>query len=74
MDHKSIALVQINDKNFLYPNSPLLTQPNDVIKKTICNVGSESKNNNIECVQVLNVEYESTLELIIVDEGNNTNT
>lgn len=69
MDHKLVSAVQINGKSFLYPNSPLLTQPKDVIKRTICNVGSELKVKDMECVHVLDAEHKSTLELIIVDEG-----
>lgn len=63
------GVVQINGKSFLYPNTPILLKPNDVPTNKICNVGTEYKQQDTQCVQILEVEEGQALEIALVNEG-----
>ncbi|CAK1545224.1 unnamed protein product [Leptosia nina] len=67
------AVVQINGRNFLYPNAPLLLKPHDVFRDIVCNVGEESKHKDVQCMQVLTADVNGALELILVNEGFHSN-
>lgn len=67
------GVVQINGKNFLYPNTPILIQPKDVSKNSICLVGSENNSASPQCVQVIEGSLNSVLELILINEGKYSN-
>lgn len=63
------GVVQINGKSFLYPNAPILLRPQDVPANKICNVGTEHKQQDTQCVQILEVIEGDILEIALVNEG-----
>ncbi|XP_072943842.1 uncharacterized protein [Epargyreus clarus] len=69
----SNGVIQINGKNFLYPNTPMLLKPMDVKPDSICKVGEEEKHKQTQCVQVLKVEDKGEYELALVNEGFGSN-
>ncbi|CAG4911775.1 unnamed protein product [Colias eurytheme] len=66
------SVVQINRKNFLFPNAPLLLKPRDVFNHIVCDVGAEEKHYDVQCLQTLKTANEE-VELILVNEGFNSN-
>lgn len=62
-------MVQINGKNFLYPNAPYLLKPRDVNPDIICNVGEEKEHKEPQCLQILNVQANEVIEMILANEG-----
>lgn len=66
---KEKGIVQINGKNFLYPNAPILLRPEDVVTSKVCNVGEESEQVETQCIQILTAVEGEPLELALVNEG-----
>lgn len=62
-------MVQINNKNFLYPNDLYLLKPRSIKPDVICNVGDEMMNKQLQCLQVLKIADKKIVELAIVNEG-----
>lgn len=71
---KDKGVVQINKKSFLYPNVPLLTRPTDIRKEIKCLVGKEFKNQEPQCMLVLDANLGDVLELVLLNEGKILNT
>ncbi|XP_045781984.1 laccase-2-like isoform X1 [Maniola jurtina] len=69
----SESVLQINGKNFLYPNAPYLLKSRDVNPDIICNVGEESEHKEPQCLQVLKAEANEVLDLVLANEGLHTN-
>ncbi|XP_041977643.1 laccase-1-like [Aricia agestis] len=67
------GVVQINGKNFLYPNVPLLLKPQEVLPESSCLVGEEADHKDPQCVQTINAKANETIELILVNEGFGSN-
>ncbi|XP_013180397.1 PREDICTED: laccase-2-like isoform X1 [Papilio xuthus] len=67
------GVVQINNKNFLYPNDPYLIKPRNVRPDTICNVGDEMMNKQLQCLQVLKIHDKKVVELVFINEGFGSN-
>lgn len=63
------GIVQINGKSFLYPNELLLLKPRDVREDFFCKVGDEEKQEESQCVQVLDGKEGDELEIALVNEG-----
>ncbi|XP_068629765.1 uncharacterized protein [Battus philenor] len=57
---------QTDGFRFTYPASPLLTQGGDVAPEAICVKGSKDGD---ECVHVKNIPLHSTVELVMFDQG-----
>ncbi|CAG4988626.1 unnamed protein product [Parnassius apollo] len=57
---------QTDGFRFTYPASPLLTQGGDVAPEAMCLKGS---NDGDECVHVKNIPLHSTVELVMFDQG-----
>ncbi|KAK7068432.1 Multicopper oxidase [Halocaridina rubra] len=69
--NRQVYIPQINEISMRLPNAPPLSQPEDVDYSTFCN-GTDKKNCTngfCYCPHVLNVEKDSLVELILVDEG-----
>ncbi|CAH4037261.1 L-ascorbate oxidase-like [Pieris brassicae] len=66
------GVVQINGRNFLYPNAPLLMKPRDVFKDIACSVETH-KHKDVQCLQILRANQNEQLELILVNEGVHSN-
>lgn len=69
---KDNGVVQINGKNFLYPNVPMLLYPRDVKGDSTCRVGEEAKNQEPQCILFLEPK-EDVVELALVNEGFGSN-
>lgn len=63
------SLVQINGKNFLYPNAPMLLNAKDVREEMICQVGEEESHKEPQCIQVWRAPANKVIELALVNEG-----
>lgn len=63
------GVVQINGKNFLYPNAPFLLKPREVQQDITCDVGKEDKHKEPQCLQILKVQSNDVIELVLVNEG-----
>ncbi|XP_026724639.1 laccase-2-like [Trichoplusia ni] len=70
---KENGVVQINHKNFLYPNVPIMVKPKEVRADMFCNVGEEDKQVEIQCLQVLDAVEGDVLEIALVNEGFGSN-
>ncbi|CAH0406363.1 unnamed protein product [Chilo suppressalis] len=57
---------QTDGHRFTYPASPLLTQGSDVNPSSLCHQGEGQGD---ECVHVKNVRLDSTVEIIMFDQG-----
>ncbi|KAM3963026.1 uncharacterized protein ACR2FA_002785 [Aphomia sociella] len=57
---------QTGGHRFTYPASPLLTQGSDVAPDALC---PQSEGQGDECVHVKNIKLHSTVELIMFDQG-----
>lgn len=66
---KENGVVQINHKNFLYPNVPIMVKPKEVRADMFCHVGEEDKQVEIQCLQVLDAVEGDVLEIALVNEG-----
>ncbi|XP_037869374.1 uncharacterized protein LOC101739043 isoform X2 [Bombyx mori] len=64
------GVVQINEKSFLYPNAPILLKPREIKDNLICNVGDESKQLEIQCIQTVEAVVGDMLEIALINEGN----
>lgn len=63
---------QINDISFVFPSSPLMSQPEVTAPHQFCNHTSVRKNCSkefCECIYKLDIPLGSTVELIIIDKG-----
>ncbi|XP_050689230.1 uncharacterized protein LOC126981747 [Eriocheir sinensis] len=62
---------QINEISLKLPNAPPLSQPQDVDRSDFCNATSRRncRGDFCHCPHVLNVEKDSLVELVLVDEG-----
>ncbi|XP_075969820.1 uncharacterized protein LOC142972506 [Anticarsia gemmatalis] len=67
------GVVQINKKNFLYPNVPILLRPKEVRENMFCKVGEEDKQKESQCVQILDGKEGEVLEIALVNEGFGSN-
>ncbi|CAB3242501.1 unnamed protein product [Arctia plantaginis] len=67
------GIVQINGKSFLYPNELMLLKPWDVREDFICKVGDEEKQEESQCVQVLDGAEGDEFEIALVNEGFGSN-
>lgn len=57
---------QTDGHRFIYPASPLLTQGDDVNKDSLC---SQTSGQGDECVHVKNIPLGSTVEIVMFDQG-----
>ncbi|XP_026758038.2 uncharacterized protein LOC113517539 [Galleria mellonella] len=57
---------QTDGHRFTYPASPLLTQASDVPPDALC---PQSEGHGDECVHVKNIKLHSTVELVMFDQG-----
>ncbi|CAK1581693.1 unnamed protein product [Parnassius mnemosyne] len=67
------GVVQINNKNFLYPNGLYLLKPQNVNPDSACNVGEEANHKQLQCLQVLKILDKQVVELALVNEGFGSN-
>ncbi|XP_053625627.1 uncharacterized protein LOC128683739 [Plodia interpunctella] len=67
------GVVQINGKNFLYPNFPILLKPQGVKADSVCYVGQESKHKDPQCLQIVKAVEGELLEIALVNEGFGSN-
>ncbi|XP_068629840.1 uncharacterized protein [Battus philenor] len=67
------GVVQINNKNFLYPNAVYLLKQRGVKPDSICNVGDEKMNKQLQCIQVLKIRDKQDVELAFINEGFGSN-
>ncbi|XP_023948181.2 uncharacterized protein LOC112053114 [Bicyclus anynana] len=66
-------VLQINGKNFLYPNTPYLLKPRDVPPSIMCDIGKEDEHKEPQCLQILKLQTNEVIELVLANEGFNTN-
>ncbi|CAG4911873.1 unnamed protein product [Colias eurytheme] len=57
---------QTDGHRFTYPESPLLTQASDVSSQSLC---SSEAGHAEECVHVKNIPLDSTVEIVMFDQG-----
>ncbi|KAL6441025.1 hypothetical protein ACFW04_003413 [Cataglyphis niger] len=67
-------ILQINNMSFKYPSSPILSQPENTLKDSICTLDKRSSNCAdtplfCECLQILQVLPQKTIEIVLIDEG-----
>ncbi|VVC95323.1 unnamed protein product [Leptidea sinapis] len=67
------GVVQINGKNFLFPDVPYLLKPREVRSELVCEVGNEKMHRDPQCLQLLTANVNEVLELILVNEGAGSN-
>ncbi|XP_032514057.2 uncharacterized protein LOC116767710 [Danaus plexippus] len=67
------GVVQINGKNFLYPNAVYLLKPREVRPDITCYVEEEQKHKEPQCLQVLKAQINEPIELILANEGFGSN-
>ncbi|CAH0721837.1 unnamed protein product, partial [Brenthis ino] len=67
------GVVQINDKNFLYPSAPFLLKPREIRQEAVCNVGEENMHKEPQCLQILKAQANDVIELVLVNEGRGSN-
>lgn len=73
-------MLSMNNASFMYPSSPLLTQGADVPEDILCsgsepNVSNDCKKqenggNECECVHLKRIPLGTTVEIILLDQGN----
>ena len=71
----AIRIPQINGMSFKYPPSPILSQPENTLEKSICSLDKRSKECAdtllfCECLQLLQVPSRKTIEIILINKGN----
>lgn len=66
-------IYRVNNLTFVYPSSPLLTQPMDISSSLICNdqsIPEKCLNKNIcECVHLETVALGQSVEVVLIDQG-----
>ncbi|XP_050446648.1 uncharacterized protein LOC126849118 [Cataglyphis hispanica] len=67
-------ILQINNMSFKYPSSPILSQPENTLEDSICTLDKRSSNCAdtplfCECLQILQVSPQKTIEIVLIDEG-----
>ncbi|KAG5345213.1 LAC1 protein, partial [Acromyrmex charruanus] len=70
----AIRIPQINGMSFKYPPSPILSQPENTLEKSICSLDKRSKECAdtllfCECLQLLQVPSRKTIEIILINKG-----
>ncbi|XP_011694706.1 PREDICTED: laccase-4 [Wasmannia auropunctata] len=70
----AIRIPQINGMSFKYPPSPILSQPENTLEKSICSLDKRSIECAdtplfCECLQLLQVPPRKTIEIILINEG-----
>lgn len=66
---REAGVVQINNKSFLYPSVPVLLYGHQETDNW-CVFGEEKKNDDPQCVLVLNAKKGEVVEFALVNEGN----
>lgn len=66
---REAGVIQINNKSFLYPSVPVLLYGSEETDNW-CVFGEEEKNDDPQCVLVLNAKEGELVELALVNEGN----
>lgn len=75
LERDTIKVPQINGVSFKYPSSPILSEPEDTMKKLTCTLdehSSECADTPLycECLQLIQVPSRKTVEIVLIDEGN----
>ncbi|KYN42603.1 Laccase-1 [Trachymyrmex septentrionalis] len=70
----AIRIPQINGMSFKYPPSPILSQPENTLEKSVCSLDKRSKECAdtllfCECLQLLQVPPRKTIEIILINKG-----
>ncbi|XP_024876428.1 uncharacterized protein LOC112457522 [Temnothorax curvispinosus] len=70
----AIRIPQINGVSFKYPPSPILSQPENTLEKSVCSLdklSSECADTPLfcECLQLLQVPPRKTIEIILINKG-----
>ncbi|XP_025075506.1 laccase-9 [Pogonomyrmex barbatus] len=70
----AIRIPQINGMSFKYPSSPILSQPENILEKSICSLNKRSDECDdtplfCECLQLLQVLPRKTIEIVLINEG-----
>ncbi|KAL0272319.1 UNVERIFIED_CONTAM: hypothetical protein PYX00_005343 [Menopon gallinae] len=69
---------QFANLSFAYPSSPILTQREEVDDDMICTLERRARRCDsikfCECVQILTLPYNTSVDLVLIDEGRNGNT
>lgn len=65
---------RINNFTFMFPPSPLLSQEGEIETELLCSSNDKPPHctNNAticECVHVINIPLQATVELILIDQG-----
>lgn len=65
---------RINNFTFIFPSSPLLSQEGEAETDLLCSFNNKPPHceNNAticECVHVINIPLQATVELILIDQG-----
>ncbi|KAG7209094.1 hypothetical protein KM043_015241 [Ampulex compressa] len=74
LKREEMKIPQINGMSFKYPSSPILSQPENISDKVICSLEQTSVQCEetplfCECVQILEVPQQKTVEIVLIDEG-----
>lgn len=75
LEKGAIKIPQINGMSFKYPPSPILSQPDNILERSVCSLdkrSSECADTPLfcECLQLLQVPSRRTIEIILINEGN----
>ncbi|KYN02752.1 Laccase-1 [Cyphomyrmex costatus] len=70
----AIRIPQINGMSFKYPPSPILSQPENILEKSICTLNKRSSGCAdtplfCECLQLFQVPPRKTIEIILINKG-----
>ncbi|XP_011869373.1 PREDICTED: laccase [Vollenhovia emeryi] len=70
----AIGIAQINGMSFKYPPSPILSQPENTLEKSVCSLDERSSECAAtplfcECLQLLQVPPRKTIEMILINQG-----
>ncbi|XP_069675250.1 uncharacterized protein [Periplaneta americana] len=68
-----VRLPQLKKLTFAYPPSPLLSQLENVPRKMFCEERCKEHKTFCECLHVVRVPLNVTLDIILVDEGHGSN-
>ncbi|XP_070159021.1 uncharacterized protein [Polyergus mexicanus] len=74
LEKGTTKISQINGVSFKYPSSPILSQPENTLKDSICTLDKRSSNCAdtplfCECLQIIQVSPRKTIEIVLIDEG-----
>ncbi|KAL0111429.1 hypothetical protein PUN28_012968 [Cardiocondyla obscurior] len=70
----ALRIPQINGMSFKYPPSPILSQPENTLEKSVCSLDKRSSECTdtplfCECLQLLQISPQKTIEIILINEG-----